>query len=106
VRETLVKRPTGHRVPTLHDGATGFMELRRTRLRCNLAATSRLDDPLQARLVVGGLATEPGTVDPIPNRSAYLSTNGALSSVCCDTVGPEVRCELLPPAPERCLANI
>ena len=49
---------------------------------------------------------ERGTVDAIPNRCAYLSANGTLSSVRGDALRPKMRCELPAPAPERCLADI
>jgi hypothetical protein len=106
MRQTLLKRPNGQRVPTLHDGATRFLKLQCTRFRCKLAAASRLNDPLQARPVVGGLTTQRGAVDPVPDGSAYLSTNGTFSSVRGNPLGPQMRCELLSPAPQRCLADV
>jgi hypothetical protein len=106
MRQTLVKRPTGHRVPTLHDGTTSFLELRCTRFTSNLPAASRLNDPLRARPVVCGLTTQRGAVDPVPNGSAYLSSNGASSSVRGNPLGPQMGCELLSPAPKRCLADV
>ena len=104
IRKTRVECHTGHRVPALHHVATGFLELRRT--RCNLAAAGGLNDSLQARLVVGGLASKRGSEDPIPNRSTYLSTNGTLGSVRGNPLGPKLRCELLAPTPERRLADV
>src|SRR5580700_1461340 len=106
MRETLLERSVRHRVPTLHHGATRLLELRRTRLRCSPAAASRLHDLLETRLVVRGLATERGTVDAIPNRSARLSANGALGRVRGYSNGPKMRSELPAPAPERRLADI